>query len=214
MVMTSSAPGRVQDVLHDRPRRLHQRPVVVALGVGELGDRQPVGVLLVGQRHPVLRQRQELAQRAEAGPVHVVAHVLAQRAAPVALRGDVLGPGDRQRRDRLDREPALVVPGRVGLVELLAAHLGRRRLVHPHLGVEAARRLRRPLHHEVAADLVEVVAQAVGEPAGGGVEQQPRRLDRVPGDRHHPGPLETLAAVAPVVHAERAAGPLVDHHLA
>ena len=142
--------------------------------------------------------------------MHVVAHVLAQRGAPVALGGDVLGPGDRQRRDGLDGEPALVVLGRVGLVELLAADLGRRRLVHPDLGVEAAGGLRRALHHQVAADLVEVVAQPVREASGGGVEQQPRRLDRVAGDRDHPGPLEAGDAVADVVHAGGPAGALVD----
>ena len=97
---------------------LHQLPVVVALGVGEAGDRQAVPVLLLGEGDPVVRLGQELAQRSQAGPVHVVAHVLAQRGAPVALRGDVLGPGDRQRRDGLDGEPALVGLGRVGLVEL------------------------------------------------------------------------------------------------
>ena len=52
-----------------------------------------------------------------------------------------------------------------------------------------------------------------GNRVRGGVEQQPGGLDRVPGDRDHPGPLEPLAAVAEVVHAERAAGALVDHHL-
>ena len=205
--------GRVQDVLHDRLRGTGQGPVVVALGIGEAGHRQAVGVLLVGERHPVLRQRQELAQCAQARPVHVVAHVLAQRGAPVPLGGDVLGPGDRQRRDGLDREPALVVPGRVGLVELLGAHLGRRRLVHPHLGVEAARGLRRALDHEVAANLVEVVAQAVGEAAGRRVQQQPGRLDRVPGHGHHRGALEALPAVADVAHPGRAAGALVHGDL-
>ena len=51
----------------------------------------------------------------------------------------------------------------VGLVELLAGDLGRRRLVHaPDLVVEAAGGLRRALHHQVPADLVVVVAQPVG----------------------------------------------------
>ena len=148
--------------------------------------------------------------------MHVVAHVLAQRPAPVALRRDVLGPGDGQRRDGLDGEPAPEVPGGIGLVELLGADLGRRRLVHPDLGVEPARGLRRALHHQVAPDLVEIVAHAVGEPGARGVQQQPRRLDRVPGHRHHRRPLEPFAAVADVVHAERPPGFPVDrdpgHH--
>jgi hypothetical protein len=66
------------------------------------------------------------------------------------------------------------------------------------------------LHHQVAADLVEVVAQSFRETSGGGVEQQPRRLDGVAGDRDHPGFLEPGHAVADVVHAGGAAGALVD----
>ena len=96
------------------------------------------------------------------GPVVVVAHVLAQDLAPVALGGDVLGVGDRQRRDVLEREPPPVGLGGVGLVELLGADLRRRRLVHPDLGVEAAGDLRRPLDHQVAADQAVVVASPSG----------------------------------------------------
>ena len=134
----------------------------------------------------------------------------------MALRGDVLGPGDGQRRDVLEGEAALVRLGRVGLVELLAADLRRRGLVHPHLGVEPPGRLRRALHHQVAADLVEVVAQAVGEPLRGGVQQQPRRLDRVAGHRDRRRPLEPGDPGPDVVHPGGPAGPLVEpdpgHH--
>ena len=83
-----------------------------------------MAVGLVGQGDRVVVLGEELAQRAEGGPVDVVAHVLAQHLAPVALGGDVLGPGDRQRRDVLDGEAALVVLGRVGLVELLGLTSG------------------------------------------------------------------------------------------
>ena len=140
MVITSSAPAARRMSSMTPLGGPHQRRVVVALGVGEVRDGQAVAVGLLRERHPVVRLRQELAQGAQAGPVHVVAHVVAQGRAPVALGGDVLGPGDRQRRDGLDGEPALVGLGRVGLVELLGADLGRRRLVHAHLGVEPARR--------------------------------------------------------------------------
>ena len=91
--------------------------VVVALEVVEPGDREPVAIGLVGEGDPVVGAGQELAQRAERRPVDVVAHVLAQHVTPVALGDDVLGVGDRQRRHALDREPAPVVLGRIGLVE-------------------------------------------------------------------------------------------------
>jgi len=71
--------------------------VVVALAVVHAGDRHPVRVDLVGERHPVLRPWQQLAEGAKGRPVVVVAHVLAQRRAPVPVGEDVLGPPDRQR---------------------------------------------------------------------------------------------------------------------
>ena len=174
----------VQQVLHHALGSPHQLLVVVALGVGEVRHRQPVAVLLLGQGDPVAGLGQKLAQRAQAGPVHVVTHVLAQNCAPVPLGRNVFRPGDRQRGYGLDGEAALVVLAGVGLVELLAAHLRRRCLVHPYLGVEATRGLWRTLHHQVAAHLVIVVAQAVGEAFGRRVQQQPRCLDGVPGDGH------------------------------
>src|SRR5665213_2519758 len=96
--------------------------------------------------------------------MHVVAHVLSQGLAPVALRAHMLREGDRQRRYILDREAALVWRSWVGLVELLAAHFGRWPLVHSHFGFEAACGLRSALDHNVAADLALVVAEAVIEP--------------------------------------------------
>ena len=100
---------------------LDEPVVVVALAVGEVRDRQAVAVLLVGQGDAVVRLGQEFAQRAERGPVHVVAHVFAQRRAPMTLGGHVFGPGDRQRADGLDGPAALVGLGGVGFVELFAA---------------------------------------------------------------------------------------------
>ena len=166
MVMTSCGAGGVQDGLHRLLRGAHQLPVVVALGVGEVRDGQAVPVGLVGEGDPVAGVGEEFAERAEGGPVHVVAHVLPQRFAPVSLRGDVFGPGDRQRADGLDGPAALVGLARVGLVELFAADLRRRRLVHADLVVEPAGGLRGALHHQVAADLVVVVAQPVRDTGG------------------------------------------------
>src|SRR5579872_2770423 len=79
--------------------------------------------------------------------------------------------GHRQRRDALQRETPLVVLAGVGLVEDLAAHLRRRCLVGADLLLVAAGRLGRALDHHVAADLVVVVAQPMGEPRAGRVEQ-------------------------------------------
>ena len=45
-------------------------------------------------------------------------------------------------------------------------------------------RLGRALDHDVPANEVEIVAQAVGEPRAGRVQQKPRRFDRVPGHGH------------------------------
>ena len=73
--------------------------------VVEAGDRQPVLIVFVGQRHAVVGLRQELVEDPERRPVVVVAHVLAQGASPVTLGEHVLGPADRQRRDRLDENP-------------------------------------------------------------------------------------------------------------
>ena len=84
-------------VLHHCGGGVDELLVVVALGVVEAGDRKAVTVDLVGERDAVVGAGQELAQRAERRPMHVVAHVLAQHAAPVSLRGDVFREGDRQR---------------------------------------------------------------------------------------------------------------------
>ena len=51
----------------------------------------------------------------------------------------------------------------IGLVERLARHLGRGRLVHPQRLGEAGRHLRRSLHHHIAPNLILVVAEAVGK---------------------------------------------------
>jgi len=61
-----------------------------------------------------------------------------------------------------------------------------------------------------------VVAQPVGEPRAGGVEQQPWAFDGVPGDDDESGVLEVFDAVVQVVHAGRLPGAVVDrdagHH--
>lgn len=140
----------------------------------------------------------------------VVAHVLAQRQSPVAVSEHVPRPVDRQRTDRLDREPPREAPRLVGLVELLRGDLGRRRLVHPQLVGEAPGDLRRALHHHTAADLIVIVGQPVREAAAGRVQQQPRGLDRIARDRHGVGLLEALIAVfADVVDAGDPPGAVV-----
>ncbi len=100
---------------------------------------------------------------------------------PSTLRCDMFGPGDRQRGDGLDREAALVGLGRVRRAELLAADLRRRRLVHPDLGVDPPPAPWRALDHQVAANLVEVVAQRVGKAPRGRVQQQSRVSMEYPG---------------------------------
>ena len=159
----SCAPAASRIVAEDRLGVVHVELVVLAARVGEMRDRHAVGVLLVGERHAVLGLRQQLVEHADRRPVVVVAHVLAQRAPAVALGDHVLGPSDRQRRDRLDREAAGEAARLVGLVELLGGDLRRRRLVHPLFLGEASRALRGALHHHVAPDLVLVVAEAVRE---------------------------------------------------
>ena len=97
----------------------------------------------------------------------------------------------------------------VGLVELLGGDLRRRRLVLAQQVGEAPGDLRRALDHDVAPDLVVRVGEPVRPARAGGVQQQPRRLDRVAGDGDRGGALEALASVAHVGHAGAAAG-LVD----
>ena len=58
------------------------------------------------------------------------------------------------------------------------------------------RGLGRALDHDVAADLVLVVAEPVREAAGGRVEQQAGGLDGVAGDGHDLGPLQPLDVLA------------------
>ena len=143
--------------------------------------------------------------------MHEVAQVLAQRRTPMPLRDDVLGPGDRQRADVLDRPPPPVRLAGVGLVELLGADLRWRRLVHPDLLLEPAGGLRCALDHQVAPQVVVLVAQALGIARGGRQQQQPRSLDGIAGHRDGPGALVVLASGAQVVDAGDGAGALVDH---
>ena len=102
--------------------------------------------------------------------------------------------------DGLDREAAREAARPVGLVELLRRDLGRWPLVHPQQLGESPRDLRRPLHHQVAADLVVVVAKPVREPRARGMQQQPRRLDGVPADRDGGSALEPHAPVVDERH--------------
>ena len=87
--------GGLQDPLEDLLRVLHVALVVLAARVGEVRDRHPVSVLLLGERHAVLGLRQQLVEHTDRRPVVVVAHVLAQRPAEVPLGDHVLGPADR-----------------------------------------------------------------------------------------------------------------------
>ena len=208
--------GRLEDVVQ---RLLGERDVlavVLALRVVHPRHRDPV---LVGDVAGATVTRfsgsgSSSDRTPERVPVVVVAHVLAQRRPPVPVAEHVLGVLDRQRPDRLDREPAREPARAVGLVELLGGDLRRRRLVHPHLVGEAAGHLRRALDHHAAPDLVVVVGQAVREAAAGRVQQQPRRLDRVARDRDRVGALEALGAVVQVADAGDAAARLVDLDLA
>src|SRR5579875_33619 len=89
--------GGVEDLLHGLLGCLQEGLVVVALAVVEAGHREAVPVGVLGERDAVLGTRQELAQRAQAGPVHVVPHAGPEVGTPVALGGHVLRPGDRER---------------------------------------------------------------------------------------------------------------------
>ena len=122
----------------------------------------------------------------------------------------MLGPPDGQRRDGLDREPAGKAAALVGLVELLAGDLRRRRLVHAQVHRKATGDLSGALDHHVAADLVVVVAQPVGVTAAGGVQQQPRGLDRVTAHGDRVGAHEVRVAAADVGDAAGPAAALVD----
>ena len=204
--------GRAQDVFHDATGGLDQLLVVVALAVGEVSDRKPVAVLFVGQGDPVGGLRQQFTQRAQGGPMHVVAHILPQRGTPMSLCANVFCPGDRQGADGLDGPAAFVGFGRVGLVELLGGNLGWRRLVHPDLVAEPSGDLRCALHHQVAAELVVLVAESAIEALSGRQQQQPRRLDRVAGDDDRAGPLAPDDAGVEVLDAGGAAGAVVDKH--
>ena len=99
---------------------------------------------------------------------------------------------------------------RVGLVELLGGDLRRRPFVHPHLLGPTPGGLGGALHHDVAPDLVGVVAQPVRVAAAGRREQQPRRLDGVAGERDEPGALQPVLPVAGVDDAAGGAGGVVD----
>ena len=85
MVMTSSAPAAWRMSSIDSWAAAMSCLSLSHWRVGEVGDRQAVAVGLVGEGDPILGLRQELAQRAEGGPVHVVAHVFAQRRVPSGL---------------------------------------------------------------------------------------------------------------------------------
>jgi hypothetical protein len=74
--------------------------------VVEARDGHSVAVTFVGERDPVVREREQLVEHADDSPVVVVAHVLAQGSSPVSAGEHVLGPADRQRRDGLDRKAA------------------------------------------------------------------------------------------------------------
>ncbi len=65
------------------------------------------------------------------------------------------------------------------------------------------------LRHQVLADQPGAVGEAVGIRAGRGVEQQPRRLDRIAGDDDVARALEVPGAVAVIMHPGRTpAGPV------
>ena len=193
--------GVLPDALH-RPGGVRDvGAVVVAHRVRELRHRHSERVGLVGEGDAVVGLGEELAEDAEDAPVVVVAHVGAQGGAPVAVALHVLGPADGQRRDGLDGEPAGKAATLVGLVELLAGDLGGRRLVHAQVLGEAPGDLGGALDHDVAADLVVVVAQSVGEAAAGGVQEQARGLDRVAADGDGVSAHEVGGAVADVADA-------------
>ena len=93
----------------------------------------------------------------------VVAHVFAERPAPVSLGEDVLGPSDGLGGDGLNGEPPGETAGRVGFVEVLRGDLWGWGLVHAQLGRESPRALGGALDHDVPADLVVVVGEPVRE---------------------------------------------------
>ena len=198
MVMASAAPAAWCILFHDLRGRVDESLVVVAQRVGEVGHGEAMAIGLVGQGDAILGEGQELAQSPKGCPVHRVAHVFAQRLAPVSLCTHMLGEDDRQRRDALQGEASLVVLRRVSLVEGFGGAFGRRRLVGPDLLVVATGGLRCALHHDVAANLVEVVAQAVGELRTCRVEQQAGRLDGVARHRHQSGPLAIFASLVEI----------------
>src|SRR5258708_30274400 len=121
----------------------------------------------------------------------------------------VLGEDDRQRRDALEGESSFVALRRVSLVEGLRGAFGWWGFVRPDFFVVTSGCLGGALHHDKAADLVQVVAQAIWELPAGRVEQQSWRLDRVPRHRHQPGTLAILAAFVEVDDPGRSAG-IVD----
>ena len=139
-----------------------------------------------------------IPERAERGPVDRVPHVFAQRLAPVSLCAHMLGEDNGQRRDALQREAPLVGLRRICLVKGLRGALGWWGLVGSDLFVVAPSRLRGALHHDVATDLVKIVAQTVRELRAGRVEQQARGLDGVSRHRHQPGSLAILASLVKV----------------
>ena len=67
------------------------------------------------------------------------------------------------------------------------------------------------MDHQVAPDLIVVVAQPVGVALGGREQQQPRGFDGVSGDGHGPGSLVVLATRPSVGDAGRGAGAVIDH---
>ena len=126
----------------------------------------------------------------------VVAHVLAQRRAPVAVREYVLGPLDRQRPDGLDRRSRARTraPDR-------SRRTARRRSPAAAPCTCASPPGKRPgdlrcaLHHHVPTDLIGRVGEPAREAAARGVEQQARRLDRVAGDSDRVGALKVFSSV-------------------
>ena len=178
----------------------------VGQGVVEARDRDPVAIDVLGEGHPVLGVGQQLVEHPDRRPVVVVAHVLAHRAAPMAVGEHVLGPADRLRRDRLDREAR----GR-SRASRRSRRTARRRppaadpCTSAALG-ETPRGLGGALHHHVAPNLIVVVAEPVGKAFRCRVQQQPWRLDRVARHRDRPSALVAMRAVplAHVAHTRRA----------
>ncbi len=98
----------------------------------------------------------------------------------------------------------------VRLVKLLRQRMRRRSLIHPHQVLEPPQDHIPGLRHQVPSQRSGRVRQALLMPGTSRIQQQPRRLNRIPADDHHARPLEVFLPCLVEVH-DPVRSPILAH---